>query len=96
MGIPQIAVVMGPCTACGVYVAIMSDESIIVENQGTIFLTGPPLAKAAMGEAVLTEDLGGEYLHSSVFGMMDYLAVDDVHAIVLARRSISNLGYPKQ
>ena len=74
----------------------MSDESIIVENQGTIFLAGPPLVKAATGEVVSAEDLGGGQLHSSVSGVTDYLAVDDAHAIVLARRSISNLGYPKQ
>src|SRR2546421_7170670 len=96
MGIPQIAVVMGPCTAGGAYVPAMCDESIIVENQGTIFLAGPPLVKAATGEVVSAEDLGGGVLHSSVSGVTDYLAVDDAHAIVLARRSISNLNYPKQ
>ena len=96
MGIPQIAVVMGPCTAGGAYVPAMSDESIIVENQGTIFLAGPPLVKAATGEVVSAEDLGGGMLHSSVSGVTDYLAVDDAHAIVLARRSISNLNYPKR
>ena len=95
MGIPQIAVVMGPCTAGGAYVPAMCDESIIVENQGTIFLAGPPLVKAATGEVVSAEDLGGGLLHSSVSGVTDYLAVDDAHAIVLARRSISNLNYPK-
>jgi 3-methylcrotonyl-CoA carboxylase beta subunit len=96
MGIPQIAVVMGPCTAGGAYVPAMCDESIIVENQGTIFLAGPPLVKAATGEVVSAEDLGGGKLHSSVSGVTDYLAVDDTHAIVLARRSIANLNYPKQ
>jgi len=95
-GIPQIAVVMGPCTAGGAYVPAMCDESIIVENQGTIFLAGPPLVKAATGEVVSAEDLGGGRLHSSVSGVTDYLAVDDAHAIVLARRSISNLNYPKR
>ncbi|EEQ89082.2 3-methylcrotonyl-CoA carboxylase beta subunit [Blastomyces dermatitidis ER-3] len=95
MGIPQISVVMGPCTAGGAYVPAMSDESIIVENQGTIFLAGPPLVKAATGEVVSAEDLGGGHLHSCVSGVTDYLAVDDAHALVLARRSISNLNWPK-
>lgn len=94
-GIPQISVVMGPCTAGGAYVPAMSDETIIVENQGTIFLAGPPLVKAATGEEVSAEDLGGGALHSSVSGVTDYLAVDDAHALILARRSISNLNYPK-
>ncbi|KAL5003621.1 carboxyl transferase [Aspergillus recurvatus] len=93
-GIPQISVVMGPCTAGGAYVPAMSDETIIVENQGTIFLAGPPLVKAATGEIVSAEDLGGGQLHSTISGVTDYLAVDDAHAIVLARRSISNLNYP--
>ncbi|PLB37948.1 putative 3-methylcrotonyl-CoA carboxylase, beta subunit (MccB) [Aspergillus candidus] len=93
-GIPQISVVMGPCTAGGAYVPAMSDESIIVENQGTIFLAGPPLVKAATGEEVSAEDLGGGQLHSSISGVTDYLAVDDAHALILARRSISNLNYP--
>lgn len=96
VGIPQISVVMGPCTAGGAYVPAMSDESIIVENQGTIFLAGPPLVKAATGEVVSAEDLGGGHLHSSISGVTDYLAVDDAHALVLARRSISNLNYPSQ
>ena len=95
MGIPQIAVVMGPCTAGGAYVPAMSDESIIVENQGTIFLAGPPLVKAATGEIVSAEDLGGGKLHSSISGVTDYLAVDDAHALVLARRSIGNLNWPR-
>ena len=94
MGIPQIAVVMGPCTAGGAYVPAMSDESIIVENQGTIFLAGPPLVKAATGEVITAEELGGGKLHSSISGVTDYLAVDDFHALVLARRSISNLNWP--
>ncbi|KAK3298381.1 carboxyl transferase domain-containing protein [Chaetomium fimeti] len=93
-GIPQIAVVMGPCTAGGAYVPAMSDESIIVQEQGHIFLAGPPLVKAATGEVVSPEDLGGGKMHSSVSGVTDYLAVDDAHAIVLARRSISNLNWP--
>lgn len=96
MGIPQIAVVMGPCTAGGAYVPAMSDESIIVDGQGHIFLAGPPLVKAATGEVVSAEDLGGGKMHSSVSGVTDYLAVDDAHALVLARRSISNLNWPKK
>ena len=94
-GIPQISVVMGPCTAGGAYVPAMSDETIIVENQGTIFLAGPPLVKAATGEEVSAEDLGGGELHSLISGVTDYLAVDDAHALVLARRSIANLNYPQ-
>ena len=96
MGIPQISVVMGPCTAGGAYVPAMSDESIIVENQGTIFLAGPPLVKAATGEVVSAEDLGGGKLHSAISGVTDYLAVDDAHALVLARRSIANLNWPRE
>jgi len=95
-GIPQIAVVMGPCTAGGAYVPAMSDESIIVDQQAHIFLAGPPLVKAATGEVVSAEDLGGGKMHSSVSGVTDYLAVSDAHAIVLARRSISNLNYPSK
>lgn len=94
MGIPQISVVMGPCTAGGAYVPAMSDESIIVENQGHIFLAGPPLVKAATGEVISAEELGGGKMHSSVSGVTDYLAVNDAHAITLARRSISNLNWP--
>ncbi|KAH7112826.1 methylmalonyl-CoA carboxyltransferase 12S subunit [Dendryphion nanum] len=93
VGIPQISVVMGPCTAGGAYVPSMCDESIIVENQGTVFLAGPPLVKAATGEVVSAEDLGGGRLHSEVSGVTDYLAVDDAHALVLARRSVSNLNW---
>jgi 3-methylcrotonyl-CoA carboxylase beta subunit len=85
---------MGPCTAGGAYVPAMSDESIIVQEQGHIFLAGPPLVKAATGEVVSAEDLGGGKMHSSVSGVTDYLAVDDAHAITLARRSISNLNWP--
>ncbi|CZR63833.1 propionyl-CoA carboxylase beta chain, mitochondrial precursor [Phialocephala subalpina] len=96
MGIPQIAVVMGACTAGGAYVPAMSDESIIVDGQGHIFLAGPPLVKAATGEVVSAEDLGGGKMHTSVSGVTDYLAVDDAHALVLARRSISNLNWPKK
>ena len=85
---------MGPCTAGGAYVPAMSDESIIVSNQGTIFLAGPPLVKAATGEVVTAEELGGGRLHSSISGVTDYLAVDDAHALVLARRSVGNLNWP--
>lgn len=95
VGIPQISVVMGPCTAGGAYVPSMSDESIIVQEQGHIFLAGPPLVKAATGEEVSAEDLGGGKLHTEESGVTDYLAVDDAHALVLARRSISNLNWPK-
>ena len=94
LGIPQISVVMGPCTAGGAYVPSMSDESIIVREQGTVFLAGPPLVKAATGEEVSAEELGGGKLHSEVSGVTDYLAVDDAHALILARRCISNLNYP--
>lgn len=94
-GIPQISAVMGPCTAGGAYVPAMSDESIIVQGQGHIFLAGPPLVKAATGETVSAEDLGGGTMHSSVSGVTDYLAVDDAHAIVLARRCVANLNWPR-
>ena len=93
-GIPQISVVMGLCTAGGAYVPAMSDENIIVEGQGHIFLAGPPLVKAATGEEVSAEELGGGTMHTSVSGVSDYLAVDDAHAIVLARRCVSNLNWP--
>lgn len=93
-GIPQISVVMGPCTAGGAYVPAMSDESIIVQEQGHIFLAGPPLVKAATGESVSAEELGGGKMHSSISGVTDYLAVDDAHALVLARRCVSNLNWP--
>lgn len=96
LGIPQISVVMGPCTAGGAYVPAMSDESIIVDGQGHIFLAGPPLVKAATGEEVSAEDLGGGKMHTAVSGVADYLAVDDPHAIVLARRSVRNLNWPKK
>ncbi|MCJ1323844.1 Methylcrotonoyl-CoA carboxylase beta chain, mitochondrial [Thelotrema lepadinum] len=94
MGIPQISVVMGSCTAGGAYVPAMSDENIIVQDQGTIFLAGPPLVKAATGEIVSAEDLGGGKLHSTISGVTDYLAVDDAHALLLARRTIANLNIP--
>src|SRR3954467_1728340 len=95
-GIPQIAVVMGSCTAGGAYVPAMSGESIIVRNQGTIFLGGPPLVKAATGEEVSAEDLGGADVHSRQSGVTDYYAVDDSHAIGIARRIIANLNQVKR
>jgi 3-methylcrotonyl-CoA carboxylase beta subunit len=91
-GIAQIAVVMGSCTAGGAYVPALSDETIIVRNQGTIFLGGPPLVKAATGEAVSAEDLGGADVHTRLSGVADHLAEDDLHALLLARRAVANLG----
>ncbi len=91
-GIAQIAVVMGSCTAGGAYVPAMSDETIIVKNQGTIFLGGPPLVKAATGEVVSTEDLGGGDVHTRISGVADYLAENDAHALYLARRVVANLN----
>jgi 3-methylcrotonyl-CoA carboxylase beta subunit len=93
--IPQIAVVMGSCTAGGAYVPAMSDETIIVKNQGTIFLGGPPLVKAATGEMVSAEDLGGGDLHARKSGVADHLAQDDHHALSLARRIVANLNSRK-
>ena len=93
--IPQIAVVMGSCTAGGAYVPAMSDETIIVKNQGTIFLGGPPLVKAATGEVVSAEDLGGGDLHARKSGVADHLAQDDHHALSLARRIVANLNSRK-
>lgn len=94
-GIAQIAVVMGSCTAGGAYVPAMSDESIIVKNQGTIFLGGPPLVKAATGEVVSAEDLGGGDVHTRLSGVADHLAENDLHAIALARQSVANLNKSK-
>jgi len=91
-GIAQLAVVMGSCTAGGAYVPAMSDEAIIVRNQGTIFLGGPPLVKAATGEIVDAEDLGGGEVHSRVSGVTDYLAEDDNHALAIARDCIARLA----
>ena len=91
-GIPQIAVVMGSCTAGGAYVPAMSDVTIIVKNQGTIFLAGPPLVKAATGEIVTAEDLGGGDVHTRLSGVADYLAEDDAHALALARRAVTHLN----
>ncbi len=87
-GIPQIAVVMGSCTAGGAYVPAMSDETIIVKNQGTIFLGGPPLVKAATGEVVTAEELGGGDVHTRISGVADHLAENDAHALQLARRIV--------
>ena len=91
-GIPQIAVVMGSCTAGGAYVPAMSDETIIVKDQGTIFLAGPPLVKAATGEVVSAEDLGGGDVHTRLSGVADHLAEDDAHALELARQAVANLN----
>ncbi|SCY35881.1 carboxyl transferase domain-containing protein [Paracoccus tibetensis] len=91
-GIPQIAVVMGSCTAGGAYVPAMSDVTIIVRDQGTIFLAGPPLVKAATGEVVTAEDLGGGDVHTRLSGVADYLAEDDAHALAMARRAVSHLN----
>src|ERR1700741_3837620 len=93
--IPQIAIVMGSCTAGGAYVPAMSDESIIVRNQGTIFLGGPPLVKAATGEVVSAEELGGADVHAKKSGVVDHYALDDAHALQIARRIVGNLG-PRQ
>jgi len=94
-GIPQIAVVMGSCTAGGAYVPAMSDETIIVKNQGTIFLGGPPLVKAAIGEIVSAEDLGGGDVHTRLSGVADHLAENDMHALALARDVVGNLNWRK-
>jgi 3-methylcrotonyl-CoA carboxylase beta subunit len=87
-GIPQIAAVMGSCTAGGAYVPAMSDESIIVKDQGTIFLGGPPLVKAATGEVVSAEDLGGADVHTRISGVADHYAENDAHALAIARRIV--------
>ena len=94
-GIAQIAVVMGSCTAGGAYVPAMSDETIIVKNQGTIFLGGPPLVKAATGEVVSAEDLGGGDVHTRLSGVADHLAQNDLHALALARQAIAHLNHKK-
>jgi len=94
-GIPQIAIVMGSCTAGGAYVPAMADEAIIVRNQGTIFLAGPPLVKAATGEVVTAEDLGGAELHTRTSGVTDHLAESDPHALGLARRIVAGLNQVK-
>jgi len=95
-GIPQIAAVMGSCTAGGAYVPAMSDEAVIVKEQGTIFLAGPPLVKAATGEVVSAEDLGGADMHTRTSGVADHLANDDTHALAIVRNIVANLNRPKR
>jgi acetyl-CoA carboxylase carboxyltransferase component len=94
MGIPQISIVMGSCTAGGAYVPAMSDETVIVKEEGTIFIGGPPLVKAATGEAVTPEELGGADVHCRISGVCDHYAQDDRHAIELARNIVENLDHP--
>src|SRR5947207_4210200 len=94
--IPQIAIVMGSCTAGGAYVPAMSDESIIVRNQGTIFIGGPPLVKAATGEVVTAEELGGADVHCRVSGVTDHYAQNDEHALQITRNIIETLGNPNR
>jgi 3-methylcrotonyl-CoA carboxylase beta subunit len=96
LGIPQVAVVMGSCTAGGAYVPAMSDETVIVRKQGTIFLGGPPLVKAATGEVVSAEDLGGADVHARLSGVADHYAADDGHALSIARRIVANFNSSKQ
>ncbi|MGH8574669.1 MAG: carboxyl transferase domain-containing protein, partial [Gammaproteobacteria bacterium] len=91
-GIPQIAAVLGSCTAGGAYLPAMSDEAVIVRNQGTIFLGGPPLVRAATGEVVSAEELGGADLHSRISGVTDHLADDDAHALRIVRSIVATLG----
>ncbi|MDZ5460727.1 carboxyl transferase domain-containing protein [Azohydromonas lata] len=95
LGIPQVAVVMGSCTAGGAYVPAMSDETVIVRNQGTIFLGGPPLVKAATGEVVSAEDLGGGDVHTRISGVADHLAENDAHALYIARRIVGHFNRVK-
>jgi acetyl-CoA carboxylase carboxyltransferase component len=92
LGIPQLAMVMGSCTAGGAYVPAMSDEAVIVKNQGTIFLGGPPLVKAATGEVVTAEELGGADVHTRISGVADHMADDDAHALEMARDIVAHLG----
>jgi len=92
-GIPQIAVVLGSCTAGGAYVPAMSDENVIVTKNGTIFLAGPPLVKAAINETISAEDLGGAHVHSAVSGVSDHFARNEIHALSLTRDIVSNLGH---
>merc|ERR1719150_3682494 len=94
-GIPQIAVVMGSCTAGGAYVPAMADESVIVDKNGTIFLGGPPLVKAATGEVVSAEDLGGATLHCQRSGVSDHFADNDQHALAITRNIVGNLNFVK-
>ncbi|HUC72248.1 MAG TPA: carboxyl transferase domain-containing protein, partial [Stellaceae bacterium] len=95
-GVPQVALVMGSCTAGGAYVPAMADESVIVKGEGTIFLGGPPLVRAATGEIVNAEELGGAEVHSRVSGVTDHFALDDRHALGLARRIVGNLNRRKK
>src|SRR5947208_17144211 len=92
LGVPQIALVMGSCTAGGAYVPAMSDETTIVRGTGTIFIGGPPLVKAATGQDVTAEDLGGADVHARKSGVADHMASDDTHALSLARRTVANLN----
>jgi 3-methylcrotonyl-CoA carboxylase beta subunit len=96
LGVPQIAAVLGSCTAGGAYVPAMSDESIIVKGHGTIFLGGPPLVKAATGETVTAEELGGAEVHARISGVADHMAADDAEALGLMRRIVGNLNRPKR
>jgi len=96
MGIPQISIVMGSCTAGGAYVPAMSDETIIVRNQGTIFIGGPPLVKAATGEEVTAEELGGAVVHTTVSGVADHLAENDAHAIQICRNIFESMAKPEK
>src|SRR5215469_10096874 len=91
-GIPQIAAVMGSCTAGGAYIPAMSDESVIVRGNGTIFLAGPPLVKAATGEEVTAEELGGAEVHTRTSGVSDHYAQNDPHALAIVRSIVSNLN----
>ena len=93
-GIPQIAAVMGSCTAGGAYVPAMSDETVIVKGTGTIFLGGPPLVKAATGEEVTAEELGGAYVHTHQSGVADHFAEDDEHALEIVREIVATLNRP--
>ena len=95
LGIPQIACVMGSCTAGGAYVPAMSDETVIVKGQGTIFLGGPPIVKAATGEIVSPEELGGAEVHTRVSGVADHFALNDAHALAIVRRIVGNLNFVK-
>src|SRR5262249_59554881 len=95
-GIPQVAAVMGSCTAGGAYVPAMSDETVIVRKQGTIFLGGPPLVKAATGEGISAEDLGGADVHARRSGVADHYAADDHHALAIFRRIVAHLTTVKR
>src|SRR5207245_1927808 len=95
-GTAQVAVVMGACTAGGAYVPAMSDETVIVKGTGTIFIGGPPLVKAATGEIVSAEELGGADVHTRISGVADHFAQDDYHALAIARRIIGKLNRPKR